>query len=87
MFLVRLCGSLLLYKTVILQGDLEEDIYPSQPKGYIVVGMEDKACKLKKSLYNLNQALRQWYEIFDIFIIKEVRMMLMFAQGSLRKDL
>lgn len=84
---MRLCGSLLLYKTVILQGDLEEDIYPSQPKGYIVAGMEDKACKLKKSLYNLNQALRQWYERFDIFIIKEVRMMLMFAQGSLRKDL
>jgi len=40
-------------KTVFLYGDLEEEIYMSQPIGLKTVGKENMVCKLKKSLYRL----------------------------------
>jgi len=43
-------------KTAFLNGDLEEEIYMSQPKGCEVPGWENKVCKLRKSLYDLKQA-------------------------------
>ncbi|KAL0434480.1 UNVERIFIED_CONTAM: Retrovirus-related Pol polyprotein from transposon RE1 [Sesamum latifolium] len=41
---------------------LKEDIYMDPPKGYEVV--TGYACKLKKSLYGLKQASRQWNQKF-----------------------
>jgi hypothetical protein len=38
-------------KTAFLHGELEEEIYMDQPKGFIVLGNEDLVCKLKRSLY------------------------------------
>lgn len=43
--------------TAFLQGDIEENIYMSQPP-YFEEG--DKVCLLKKSIYGLKQASRQW---------------------------
>ena len=40
-------------KTVFLHGDLEENIYMIQPKGFIVQGQENLVYKLRKSLYGL----------------------------------
>ena len=45
-------------KTTFLHGDLEEDLYMIQPEGFIVQGQENLVCKLRKSLYELKQALR-----------------------------
>ena len=55
-------------KTAFLHGDLEEEIYMTQPEGYKVDGKEDWVCKLSKSLYGLKQSPRQWYKRFDKFM-------------------
>ena len=57
-------------KTTFLHGDLEEDIYMSQPEGFTVQGYESLVCKLRKSFYGLKQSLRQWYKKFDNFVCR-----------------
>ena len=57
-------------KTVFLNGDLEEEIYIDQPKGFVEPGQESKVCKLSKSLYGLKQAPKQWHEKFDSYMIE-----------------
>ncbi|KAL0283681.1 UNVERIFIED_CONTAM: Retrovirus-related Pol polyprotein from transposon TNT 1-94 [Sesamum radiatum] len=42
-------------KIALLYGDLEEEIYMDQPKGFVAHGNKCKACKLVKSLYRLKQ--------------------------------
>ena len=46
------------FKTVFPDGDLNEPIYIDQP--YCFVEDENLVCLLKRSLYGLNQASRQW---------------------------
>ena len=55
-------------KTSFLHGNFEEEIYISHPIGFKTVGKEYMVCKLKKSLYELKQLLRQWYKHFDNFM-------------------
>ncbi|KAG8495920.1 hypothetical protein CXB51_007502 [Gossypium anomalum] len=55
-------------KTAFLHGDLEEQIYITQPDGFKVAGKENWVCKLTKSLYGLKQSPRHWYKRFDQFM-------------------
>ena len=57
-------------KTAFLNGDLKENFFMSQPKGFVVKGKEQKVCKLVKSLYGLKQAPRAWYEKLTEHLLK-----------------
>ena len=52
-------------KTTFLNGELEEDIYMQQLKGFIAKGQEHMVCKLHTSIYGLNQESRSWNIKFD----------------------
>src|SRR6266540_7118061 len=55
-------------KTTFLNGDLHENVYMAQPEGFVMKGKEHMGCRLKKSIYGLKQASRQWYIKFDEII-------------------
>ena len=55
-------------KTTFLNGDLEENVYMAQSKGFVMEGKERLGCRLKKFIYGLKQASRQWYLKFDQII-------------------
>lgn len=44
-------------KTTFLNGIIEEEVYIKQLEGFVVHGSDFHICKLKKSLYGLNQHL------------------------------
>jgi len=45
-------------KTAFLHGDLEVEIYMTQPLGFRAAGEEKLVCKFQKSLYGLKQSPR-----------------------------
>ncbi|GKF55119.1 zinc finger, CCHC-type containing protein, partial [Tanacetum coccineum] len=56
-------------KTTFLNRELEEEVYMNQPLGFIMLGNENKVCKLIKSLYRLQQAPKQWHQKFDEVVL------------------
>ncbi|KAK1613161.1 hypothetical protein QYE76_036834 [Lolium multiflorum] len=52
-------------KTAFLNGDIEEELYMVQPKGFIDPKNADKLCKRQRSIYGLEQASRSWNRCFD----------------------
>ncbi|GJV45381.1 putative RNA-directed DNA polymerase [Tanacetum coccineum] len=79
-------------KTAFLNGDLHEDVHMTQPKGFMVEGKEHMVCKLKRSIYGLKQASRQWYlkfhEVMSKFQFKKNAVDSMFLSENFEmKDL
>ena len=52
-------------KTTFLNGNLLEDVYMTQPKGFVNCKNSGKICKLQRSIYGLKQASRSWNLRFD----------------------
>ena len=52
-------------KTAFLNGNLSEDVYMTQPEGFVDPKNAGKLCKLQKSIYGLKQASRSWNLRFD----------------------
>jgi hypothetical protein len=57
-------------KTSFLNGNLYENVYIAQPKGFVVEEKENLGCHLTKSIYGLKQIFRQGYLKFDKTIRK-----------------
>ncbi|GKB78066.1 retrotransposon protein, putative, ty1-copia subclass [Tanacetum coccineum] len=52
-------------KTAFLNGHISEEVYMEQPKGFVNTKYPNHVCKLKRSIYGLKQASRQWNKRFD----------------------
>ncbi|GJZ47955.1 retrotransposon protein, putative, ty1-copia subclass [Tanacetum coccineum] len=52
-------------KTAFLNGHLFEKVYMEQPEGFVDPKYPNHVCKLKRFIYGLNQAYRQWNKRFD----------------------
>ena len=53
-------------KTTFLNGDIDETIYIVQPENFTSGDAKQMVCKLKKFIYGLKQAFRQWYYKFSL---------------------
>ena len=53
-----------------LQGPLDEDVFMSQPPGFVDPNLPTYVCKLNKAIYGLKQAPRAWYNELRRFLLE-----------------
>ncbi|GJT88557.1 retrovirus-related pol polyprotein from transposon TNT 1-94 [Tanacetum coccineum] len=58
-------------KIAFLNGILREEVYVSQPDGFVDQDNPNHVYKLKKALYRLKQALRAWYDLLSLFLLSQ----------------
>ncbi|GJV11333.1 putative ribonuclease H-like domain-containing protein [Tanacetum coccineum] len=56
-------------KTAFLNGDLQEEVFVSQPEGFEDQDNPTHVYRLKKALYGLKQAPRAWYDTLSKFLL------------------
>nr|GEU72980.1 retrovirus-related Pol polyprotein from transposon TNT 1-94 [Tanacetum cinerariifolium] len=56
-------------KTTFLNGELKEEVYVSQPEGFVYPDHPTHVYRLKKALYGLNQAPWAWYNTLSRFLL------------------
>nr|GEW15168.1 Gag-Pol polyprotein [Tanacetum cinerariifolium] len=90
-------------KIIFLNGELHEEVFVSQPEGFVDQDNPTHVYKLMKALYGLKQALWAWYDILPRFLLsqkfskgvvdptlltrKEVKNILMKSLSLLKKEL
>ncbi|GJY44611.1 retrovirus-related pol polyprotein from transposon TNT 1-94 [Tanacetum coccineum] len=58
-------------KTAFLNDILREEVYVSQPDGFVDKDNLNHVYKLKKALYGLKQAPRAWYDLLSKFLLSQ----------------
>ncbi|GJY67748.1 retrovirus-related pol polyprotein from transposon TNT 1-94 [Tanacetum coccineum] len=58
-------------KTAFLNGELKEEVYVSQPEGFVDLDHPHHVYRLKKALYGLKQAPRAWYDTLSKFLLAQ----------------
>ncbi|GKA17446.1 retrovirus-related pol polyprotein from transposon TNT 1-94 [Tanacetum coccineum] len=90
-------------KTAFLNVELREEVYVSQPKGFVDPDHPNRVYRLKKALYGLKQAPRAWYDLLSKFLLsqkffkcvvdlipfirKEGKKILLFTEGTINMGL
>ncbi|GJT04670.1 putative ribonuclease H-like domain-containing protein, partial [Tanacetum coccineum] len=56
-------------KSAFLYGTIEEEVYVSQPLGFVDPEFLEKVYKVEKALYGLHQAPKAWYETLSTYLL------------------
>ncbi|GJT23034.1 retrovirus-related pol polyprotein from transposon TNT 1-94 [Tanacetum coccineum] len=68
-------------KTAFLNDILREEVYVSQPDGFVDQDNPNHVNKLKKALYGLKQASRAWYDLLSKFLLSQE-----FSKGTISQS-
>ncbi|GKB36222.1 putative ribonuclease H-like domain-containing protein, partial [Tanacetum coccineum] len=69
-------------KSAFLYGKIDEEVYVSQPPGFLDPKYPQKVYKVIKALYGLHQAPRAWYATLSSFLLKN-----RYRRGTIDKTL
>ncbi|GJW66176.1 putative ribonuclease H-like domain-containing protein [Tanacetum coccineum] len=69
-------------KSAFLYGKIDEEVYVSQPPGFLDPKYPQKVHKVVKALYGLHQAPRAWYATLSTFLLKNI-----YRRGTIDKTL
>nr|GEY81847.1 putative ribonuclease H-like domain-containing protein [Tanacetum cinerariifolium] len=69
-------------KSTFLYGTIKEEVYVSQPPGFVDPEFPDRVYKVEKALYGFHQAPRAWYETLSTYLLDNG-----FRRGTIDKTL